>query len=120
AVFRIESSGRLHRVGTYDSGGTQPVSLGLSGHHLYVVNRGDALQNQTATIAPNYTGFNVGEDGSLTPVAGSTVTLPIGLSPSQDLISPDGKFLFGENFAIPGTTPPLAQTIYPFRIQADG
>jgi 6-phosphogluconolactonase (cycloisomerase 2 family) len=48
------------------------------------------------------------------------VTLPLGLSPAQTLISRDGRFLFGDNFAIPGTTPPLAQTIDPFKIQSDG
>lgn len=120
AVFRIRDNGRLRRVGTFDSGGTQPVSLGLSGSRLYVVNRGDALQGQTATIAPNYTAFRVHEDGALSPIAGSTVTLPVGLSPAQALISRDGRFLFGDNFAIPGTPPPLGQTIDPFSIQKDG
>jgi 6-phosphogluconolactonase (cycloisomerase 2 family) len=120
AVFHIRSNGRLDLVGTFDSGGTQPVSLGLSGDHLYVANRGDALQNHTATIAPNYTAFDVGDDGALTPIPGSTITLPIGLSPAQTLIARNGKFLFGNNFAIPGTTPPLGQTIDPFQIQPDG
>ena len=46
--------------------------------------------------------------------------LPLGLSPSQTLISPDGRFVFGDNFAIPGTHPPLGNTIDPFRIGADG
>jgi len=58
AVFRIHGNGGLHRVGTFDSGGVQPASIGLSGDHLYVVNRGDALQGKTATIAPNYTAFD--------------------------------------------------------------
>jgi 6-phosphogluconolactonase (cycloisomerase 2 family) len=120
AVFRIHHDGRLTRVGTYDSGGTQPVSLGLAGERLYVTNRGDALQGHTATVAPNYTGFNVNEDGSLSGIPNSTVTLPVGLSPAQTLISPDGQFVFGDNFAIPGTTPTLGNTIDPFRIGADG
>ena len=120
AVFNIRDNGTLHRVGTFASGGTQPVSLGLSGGHLYVANRGDALQDHVATIAPNYTAFNVAGDGTLTPVPDSTVTLPLGLSPAQTLISHDARFLFGDNFAIPGTTPPLAQTIDPFQIQPDG
>src|SRR5258706_15763429 len=120
AVFSIRENGGLRRVRTFGSGGTQPVSLGLAGSHLYVANRGDALQGHAATIAPNYTAFNVADDGTLTPVPGSTVTLPLGLSPAQTLITRDGKFLFGDNFAIPGTTPPLAQTIDPFGIQSDG
>lgn len=120
AVFSIRPNGELRRIGTYDSGGTQPVSLGLSGDRLYVANRGDALQGQTATIAPNYTAFKVGENGALSPIPGSTVTLPLGLSPAQTLIPRNGRFLFGDNFAIPGTTPPLGQTIDPFQINPDG
>lgn len=119
-VFHIHRNGSLTRIGTFDSGGTQPISLGLAGDSLYVANRGDALQGHTATIAPNYTGFHVNHDGSLTPIANSTVTLPVGLSPAQSLTSRDGKFLFGDNFAIPGTTPPLGNTIDPFQIAADG
>jgi 6-phosphogluconolactonase (cycloisomerase 2 family) len=120
ATFRIERNGSLSRIGTFDSNGTQPVSLGLAGNRLYVVNRGDALQGHDATVAPNYTGFSVNPDGSLTPIANSTITLPLGLSPAQALISKDGQFLFGDNFAIPGTSPALANTISPFKIQADG
>src|SRR5205814_2180430 len=84
------------------------------------VNRGDALQGKAATIAPNYTAFDVAKNGALSPIPGSTVTLPVGLSPAQALISRDGRFIFGDNFAIPGTNPPLAQTIDPFHIQSDG
>jgi len=120
AVFGIKPNGVLQTVGTYDSGGTQPVSLALAGDHLYVVNRGDALQGRDATVAGNYTAFRVAQDGSLAPVPDSTITLPLGVSPAQALVSRDGRFVFGDNFAIPGTTPELAQTIDPFVIQPDG
>ena len=121
AVFHIHGNGELSRVGTFDSGGTQPVSLGYADGRLYVTNRGNALQAAAATIAPNYTGFNVNHNGSLTPIPNSTVTLPLGLSPSQTLISPDGKFVFGDNFAIPtNPTPALGDTVDPFQIAADG
>ncbi|HEY7118766.1 MAG TPA: beta-propeller fold lactonase family protein [Tepidisphaeraceae bacterium] len=120
AVFRIRRDGGLARVGTFDSGGVQPVSLGLSGDRVYVVNRGDVRAGHDATVAPNYTGFRIRADGSLSPIAGSTVTLPLGLSPAQALISRDGRFLFGDNFALPGTSPALGNTIEPFRINADG
>ena len=46
------------------------------------------IQGKTASIAPNYTVFNVSNNGTLVPIPGSTVTLPVGLSPSQALISP--------------------------------
>jgi 6-phosphogluconolactonase (cycloisomerase 2 family) len=121
AVFRIRHDGTLRRVGTFDSGGTQPVSLGYADGKLYVTNRGDALQGQTATIAPNYTGFFVNHNGSLSPIPNSTITLPLGLSPAQTLVSRDGKFVFGDNFAIPtNPTPPLGNTIDPFQIAPDG
>ena len=45
------------------------------------------------TIAPNYTAFTVNHDGSLSAIPGSTVTLAVGLSPSQALVSDDGQFL---------------------------
>lgn len=121
AVFRIRHSGRLSLVGAFDSGGTQPASLTFADGRLYVTNRGNALQGTTATVAPNYTGFNVSEDGSLTPIPNSSVALPLELSPSQTLASPDGKLLFGDNFAIPtNPTPTLGNTIDPFQIAADG
>jgi 6-phosphogluconolactonase (cycloisomerase 2 family) len=120
ATFRIEGNGRLRRIGTFDSGGVQPVSLGLAGDKLYVVNRGDVSTAHAGTVAPNYTAFNVHEDGTLSPLANSTIALPVGLSPSQSLVSKHGKFVFGDNFAVPGTSPALGNTIEPFTINSNG
>jgi len=120
AVFRIHHNGRLTRIGTFDSGGVEPSSLTLVGDRLYVTNRGDSHAGNPGTAAGSYTGFIVNDDGSLTPIPHSTVSLPLGLSPSQTLASLDGQFLFGDNFAIPGTTPPLGNTIDPFAIATDG
>lgn len=124
-VFRIRLSGGLRRVGTFDSGGVQPDSIGIADDKVYVVNRGNAIGTTPGTATPNITGFSLDESGRLDPIAGSTVNLPsgaaaAGLSPSQALISPDGKFLFGDNFGIPGTNPTLGSTIDPFRINPDG
>ncbi|HEY8750915.1 MAG TPA: beta-propeller fold lactonase family protein [Tepidisphaeraceae bacterium] len=123
AVFHIHGDGSLDLVNhhAFSSGGTQPVSLALSENRLYVVNRGNEVQGQPGTIAPNYTGFYVNDNGSLTPIPHSTVTLPVGLSPSQVLVSNDNRFLFGDNF----TPPPLlsvaqANTIVPFKIGNNG
>lgn len=123
ATFRIHHDGRLSLIGAFDSGGTQPVSLGLAGNRLYVTNRGDALTGQTATVAGNYTAFNISAGGKLTAVPNSTITLTLGLSPSQTLVSPDGRFVFGDNFAIPNNPNPsatLGNTIDPFQIATDG
>ena len=91
------------------SGGTQPVSVGLAGDHLYVANRGDCRCRATPRRSPRTTPRSPCTPTRASPVPGSTVTLPIGLSPAQTLISRDGRFVFGDNFAIPGTTPPLAR-----------
>ena len=82
------------------------MSLGLSGNPpVRRQPRRNALQDRGASVAPNYTAFNVSSNGALSPVPGSTVTLPVGLSPAQARVSRDGRFVFGDNFAIPGTTP---------------
>jgi 6-phosphogluconolactonase (cycloisomerase 2 family) len=107
AVFRIGDGGRLTPVygSPFDSGGENPVSIGISGNRLYVVNKdddpplfgglnGDPVYGRH----PNYTGFRIGSDGFLTPIPNSTVEAPAGSSPTQALISPNGRFLFGSDF----------------------
>src|SRR5439155_24450697 len=81
--FSIGLNGDLERIDTFDSGGVQPVSLGISGKRLYVANRGDATGTQAGTVAPNYTGFFINSEGSLTPIADSTVIFPVDTSPAQ-------------------------------------
>ena len=123
SVFRIRPSGALDLVrgAPFASGGTQPVSLAIRGDTLVVVNRGDEIQGEPGSIAPNYTSFRIADDGALEKIPGSTVTLPVGLSPSQALLSPDGRFLFGDNFTPPPLLGvPLANTIDPFRLTPDG
>jgi 6-phosphogluconolactonase (cycloisomerase 2 family) len=118
--FLIRPDGRLDFVGVFDSGGVQPDSLGISGDRLYVSNRGDITSNHPGTVAPNLTGFVIGEDGSLSPIPNSTVTFPVGTSPSQNLISRDGRFLFADIFGVPGTSAPQDNTFAPFQINGDG
>jgi len=115
ASFRVASDGSLARIGTFDSGGAEPVTIGLAGNRLYVGNRGGS------GLAPNYTGFTVAADGSLTPIQGSTVSLPAGLIPAQPLVSRDGQLVFGDNFGSSSSTDSsLNNTIEPFRIAGDG
>jgi 6-phosphogluconolactonase len=69
---------RVHRDGTptlvghpVSSGGVRPVSLTISSQGLlYVANVGNG--------GSNYTGFRLGDDGSLTPLPKSTVPVPEG------------------------------------------
>jgi 6-phosphogluconolactonase (cycloisomerase 2 family) len=117
--FRIAPNGSLDLIGTFDSGGVQPDSIGIAGNKLYVSNRGDSAVGHTGTVAPNITGFRI-HDGTLTAIPGSTVTFPKDTSPSQNLISPDGRLLFADIFAVPGSTAPQGNTLAPFQIEGDG
>jgi 6-phosphogluconolactonase (cycloisomerase 2 family) len=118
AAFRIDRDGSLDFIDTFASGGTQPDSIGIANGKLYVSNRGDASATSPGTVAPNITGFTIDEDGALAPIPNSTVTFPVGTSPSQNLIAPNGKFLFSDIF---GTgTAPQTNTLAPFQIKGDG
>ena len=118
AVFHIAASGSLTPVSgsPFPSGGIGPVSVGIAGNFLYVVNQdGDPAQDAAAG-APNYTAFTIGADGSLTAIAGSTVSA--GASPSVALVSPDAKILFGADFLAPVLS--AAGPLRAFAIGADG
>jgi 6-phosphogluconolactonase (cycloisomerase 2 family) len=118
--FRIDRDGRLDRIGIFDSGGVQSDSIGIAGDKLYVSNRGDSAVGHPGTVAPNITAFRIDDDGALVPIAGSTVTFPVDTSPSQNLISRDGKLLFADIFAVPGSTASQGNTLAPFQIQPGG
>ena len=99
AVFSITHDGSLTPVNgsPFPSGGSNPVSVGLAGDILCVVNK-DADPDHPGRFLPNYTSFRVTPKGRLIPVPKSTVSDPLGADPSQALISPDGKLLFGADF----------------------
>ncbi len=103
AVFNIQPDGSLISVhnSPFPSGGSDPVSVGLKGDTLVVVNKDqDPAQATTATgaILPNYTTFDVAPDGQLTPISNSTVSVAVGSSPSQALIGSQGNVVFGADF----------------------
>ncbi len=121
AVFDIQDDGSLEPVAgsPFRSGGRNPVSLGLAGNRLYVVNKNeDAAQLPNADL-PNYTGFTVADDGRLTAIPGSAVTTIAGASPSHALVSRDGRLLFVEDFLAPAVQPGIG-SIRSFRIGGDG
>jgi 6-phosphogluconolactonase (cycloisomerase 2 family) len=134
AVFRIRPDGSLTPVegSPFPSGGVQPVSLGLSGNQLYVVNKGNVDPGQTPgpdAARPNYTGFRVAGNGHLSPIPHSTIEVAAGADPTQALISPDGNLLFGSDlFALPFPPPPgfppflppFASALESFRIKPNG
>jgi DNA-binding beta-propeller fold protein YncE len=92
AVFHVHPDGSLQPVAgsPFPSGGKGPASVGLSGNRLVVVNKAQDGLRDLSKVTPNYTTFMVASDGSLHPT-GSTVTAPEGFSPTQALISTDGR-----------------------------
>jgi 6-phosphogluconolactonase (cycloisomerase 2 family) len=100
AVFDIQPDGALLAVNgsPFPSGGLDPVSVGLLGDTLVVVNKDqDPAQNASLTL-PNYTIFNVSPSGRLSTVAQSKVSVAYGSSPSQALIASQGRVVFGADF----------------------
>ncbi|PYL09225.1 MAG: 3-carboxymuconate cyclase [Verrucomicrobia bacterium] len=85
SVLNISQSG-LDLVDVVDSGGVRPISLTVHDNLLYVLNEGGT---------PNITGFTVGDDGTLTPLAGSTQPLIGGTAadPAQVSFNHDGTLL---------------------------
>jgi 6-phosphogluconolactonase (cycloisomerase 2 family) len=117
AVFNIHPDGSLSPVdgSPFPSGGSDPVSVGLTGDRLVVVNKAqDLAQAGTASgaILPNYTTFNVSPDGQLTVVPDSTVSVAVGSSPSQALTASQGKVVFGADF--------LGGLLQSFRVDPQG
>lgn len=104
SVLRIEKSS-LTLVDKVSSGGLRPISLTLHENLLYVLNEGGD---------PNITGFTVGDDGSLTPLANSTRPLigSTGADPAQVGFSADGSLLT--------VTEKLGNRIDTYTVGADG
>jgi DNA-binding beta-propeller fold protein YncE len=120
AVLDIAADGSLTAVtgSPFPSGGISPVSVGLVGDFLYVVNQdGDPAQDAAAG-APNYTAFTVSAAGALTAIPSSTVAA--GAVPTVALPSPDGKLLFGADFLAPVKSVPPQGPLRSFVIGSDG
>jgi len=76
----------LALVDVINSGGVRPISLTVHENLLYVLNEGGT---------PNITGFTVGDDGTLTPLPGSTRPLigGMGADPAEVSFDNDGTLL---------------------------
>lgn len=83
STFRVNGASLTLR-GTTSSGGTLPTSLAVANHTLYVLNAG------SNTVR----GFDIGENGALTPNASASAPLTAGASGGAAIrASRDGKFL---------------------------
>ncbi len=99
AVFSIKDNGALEHVPSspFSSGGQTPVALDVSGNYVFVVNKSQDPLHATP-MAPNYTIFTIDGAGKLMPVTGSKFETTPGSSPSNALVSRDGKYLWGADF----------------------
>src|SRR5437899_2455341 len=81
SAFRVTPRG-IELTGRVASGGIRPISVTVHGDVLYVLNAGGD---------GNISGFRVGNDGALAPLAGSTRPLSgSGVGPAQVAFSPTG------------------------------
>ena len=84
SVLRVGAAG-LSLLSRTPSGGTLPISVTTYDNVVYVLNAGGA---------GNISGFTLGADGSLAPIAGSTRALSgAAVGPAQLSFSPDGRQL---------------------------
>jgi 6-phosphogluconolactonase len=122
SVLRIKPDGSLRLVpgGVVSSGGVLPVSAAIHGDLVYVANAG--------TGGSNYTGFRLGPNGRLAPIAGSTVALPDGAQPGDVLFNGTGRRLAGarvgtsqiDSFTVGGDGLLTAAPASPFPAQGAG
>jgi 6-phosphogluconolactonase len=106
SVLRIKPDGGLKPSigGPVSSGGIQPVSIAVHGGLVYVANAG--------TGGSNYTGFRLNGGGRLSPIHGSTVSVPDGSQPGDILFNGDGTNLAATRVA--------TSLIDSFRVTSDG
>jgi 6-phosphogluconolactonase len=89
SVLRVRPDGTLElaRGGVVSSGGTEPVSIAIHHHLVYVANAGAG--------GSDYTGFVLAHHAQLIPLPGSTVALPDSATPGDVLFNGDGTRLVG-------------------------
>jgi hypothetical protein len=100
AAFRFLPNGALVPIpgSPFPSGGSTPVSLGLAGDKLVVINQDDD-PGHPGQSAPNYTTLRIGDWGQLSPIPGAAVSVDLGATPSQAYIPYDSDSLvFGADF----------------------
>ena len=94
AVFRVASDGTLSAVegSPFNSGGIAPISTGIAGDTLLVVNKGldGVRQVPEEQQKPTLTQFEIGSDGRLSP-RGNPIALPEGSNPTQVYVTRGGE-----------------------------
>jgi 6-phosphogluconolactonase (cycloisomerase 2 family) len=102
AVFHIRPhDGSLEpaKGSPFPSGGINPVSIGLRGDQIVIINQDlDPAQNVPRTL-PSIVTRHVTEDGRIVKFpTDTTISLPVGSAPSQALTANDRPFVFDAQF----------------------
>jgi hypothetical protein len=111
AVFYIlPSDGSLVPVpgSPFPSGGISPISIGVRGNQVVIINQNQNQANPASTNGQtsNIVTRHIALDGSLVKLPGdTTINLPQGSSPSQALTTNTGQFVFDPEFAPPAQAP---------------
>jgi 6-phosphogluconolactonase len=113
SVLAVASDGSLSPApgSPVSSGGIEPVSIAVHDGLVYVANEGDG------STGSNYTGFTMADDGRLTPLSDSTVSLPPTALPGDILFNGTGRNLIGIEV---GTTDPSTFRIDSFLVGSEG
>jgi 6-phosphogluconolactonase (cycloisomerase 2 family) len=74
--------------------GPSDLVIDLSGRFLYVANVSATNPQPNENTVGNISGFNIGSDGSLTPIEGSPFTSPNGVGPSALVVDPQGQLVY--------------------------
>lgn len=90
----LDQAGTAHPAPESDDRG-QPYGLLLVAHKNEVPG-----ENPLHFPLPNYTSFIVDADGRLMPIRRSTIEVPRGSSPTQVLVSNDGRFVFSTELLV--------------------
>lgn len=106
SAFSVAADGSLTFVDRVPSRGLFPASLATRGSLLYVLNSGGAGLNPACGIAPNITGFTIGQNGRLTPLADATFPIDPGTSPGSFLDCDPGGGPFPTDEFRCGLNPP--------------
>lgn len=116
AVFRKGEHGVLTAVtgSPFPSGGSEPISLAVSGDLVYVANQAPPFANPAD--APNLMGFKIDSSGKLTPIANSMITFPKGHGPAQVEFSPGGETVAVTS----GFQDEATSRVHGYKVQADG
>ena len=113
SVLRVLPNGSLLQAqgSPVSSGGSMPISIAVHGGLVYVANAGNG------GTGSNYSGFTINAGGHLSPIPGSTVSLPATANPGDILFNSTGTNLVGIEV---GTTDPSTFRIDSFNVGSDG